>query len=110
MTSNGIPAAPPTGMEIAHSSIMGRHMEVQKTNDKILSSFYWPGIHGDVTRFCQSCGIWQKTVRREKVGKVPLERMPLMDTPLKDSIAVDLIGPFHPPSEQGHRYVNPRTR
>ena len=30
--------------------------------------------------------------------------MPLIDTPFK-RIAVDLIGPIHPPSEQGHRYI-----
>ena len=61
-------------MDIAHSG----HMGVQKTTDKIVSSFYWPGIHGNLTRFCQSCDICQKTVQKGKVGKVPLERMPLM--------------------------------
>ena len=30
--------------------------------------------------------------------------MPLIDTPFK-RVAVDLIGPIHPPSEQGHRYI-----
>ena len=27
-----------------------------------------------------------------------------MDTPFK-RVAVDVIGPIHPPSEQGHRYI-----
>lgn len=30
--------------------------------------------------------------------------MPLIDTPFK-RVAVDLIDPIHPPSEQGHRYI-----
>ena len=39
-------------MDIAHSSIVGGHWAVKKTTDKITSSFYWPGIPGDTTRFC----------------------------------------------------------
>ena len=34
-------------MELAHGSIMGGHMEIKKTADKIQSAFYWPGIQGD---------------------------------------------------------------
>ena len=30
--------------------------------------------------------------------------MPLVDQPFK-RVAVDLIGPIHPPSEKGHRYI-----
>ena len=79
-------------------------MGVQKTMDKITSNFYWPGIHGDVTRFCRSCDICQRTIQKRKVPKVPLELMPLIDTLFK-RVAVDLIGPIHPPNEQGHRYI-----
>ena len=91
-------------MDVAQSSIMGARMGVQKTMDKITSNFYWPGIHGDVTRFCRSCDICQRTIQKGKVPKVPLELMPLIDTPFK-RVAVDLIGPIHQPSEQGHRYI-----
>ena len=31
-------------MEVAHGSIMGGHMGIKKTADKIQSAFYWPGI------------------------------------------------------------------
>ena len=91
-------------MDVAHDSIMGGHMGLQKTLDKITNNFYWPGIHGDVTRFCRSCDICQKNIQKGRVPKVPLESMPLIDTPFK-RVAVDLIGPIHPPSEQGHRYI-----
>ena len=92
-------------MDVAHSSIMGGHLGIQKNPDKITSNFYWPGIHGDVTRFCRSCDICQKTIRDGKVPKVTLEMMPLIDTPFK-RVAVDLVGPIYPPSEQqGHRYI-----
>ena len=31
-------------MELAHGSIMGGHMGIKKTTNKIQSAFYWPGI------------------------------------------------------------------
>ena len=76
----------------------------KKTMDKITSNFYWPGIHGDVTRFCRSCDICQRTIQKGKIPKVPVELMPLIDTSFK-RVAVDLIGPIHSPSEQGHCYI-----
>lgn len=91
-------------MVLAHDSTLGGHLGVKKTTDKILSNFYWPGIKGDVSRFCRSCDICQKTVCKGKVGRVPLQTMPLVDVPFK-RVAVDLIGPVHPPSEDGHRYI-----
>ena len=42
----------PRIMEVAHGSIMGGHLGIKKTTDKIQSAFYWPDIQGDVTRFC----------------------------------------------------------
>ena len=91
-------------MELAHGSIMGRHMGIKKTVDKIQSAFYWPGIQGNVTRYCKSCDVCQKTVNKGSVPKVPLEKMPLIDKPFK-RVAVDLVGPIGPPSEDGHRYI-----
>ena len=79
-------------------------MGIKKTTDKIQSSFYWPGIQGDVTRYCKSCDVCQKTVNKGSVPKVPLEKMPLIDKPFK-RVAIDLVGPIGPPSEDGHRYI-----
>ena len=91
-------------MEVAHESIMGGHMGMKKTADKIQKAFYWPGIQGDVSRHCKSCDICQKTVNKGSVPKVPLQKMPLIDMPFK-RVAIDLIGPIKPPSEEGHRYI-----
>ena len=35
---------------------------------------------------------------------VPLEKMSLIDKPFK-RVAIDLVGPIGPPSEDGHRYI-----
>ena len=59
-------------MELAHRSIMGGHMGIKKTADKIQSAFYTPGIQGDMIRYCKSCNVCQKTVNKGSVSKVPL--------------------------------------
>ena len=94
----------PRTMEVAHGSIMGGHLGIKKRTDKIQSAFYWPGIQGDVAHFCKSCDVRQKTVNKGSVPKVPLQKMPLIDKPFK-RVAIDLVGPISPPSEEGHRYI-----
>lgn len=88
----------------AHDSIMAGHLGTQKTLDRILLSFYWPGVGADVKRFCRSCDICQRVVHKGKVVKVPLERTPVIETPF-DRVSIDLIGPMSPASERGNRYV-----
>ena len=91
-------------MSLAHESIVGGHLAAKKTIDRITTSFHWPGITSDVTRFCRSCEICQKTLPKGKVTKVPLGEMPIMDVPFH-RVAVDLIGPITPVSENGNRYI-----
>lgn len=91
-------------LSLGHDSIMGGHLGSKKTLDKILTQFYWPGIHGDVARYCQSCDVCQRTTPRGNITKVPLGSMPLIDTPFK-RVAVDLIGPIRPISGRGYQYI-----
>ena len=89
---------------LVHDSPLAGHLGVKKMTDKLLMNFYWPGVTSDVQRFCRSGDICQRTVAKGKVGKVSLGEMPLIDTPFK-RIAVDLVGPIHPMSERGNRYI-----
>ena len=91
-------------IKLAHSSLLGGHMGVMKTLNRITNKFYWPGIQGDVTRFCKSCDICQKTLPKGKVNRVPLDEMPKIDVPFK-RVAVDLVGPIYPASSSGKRYI-----
>ena len=90
-------------MQVAHDSILGGHLGTQKTIDWVLSSFSWPGVHADVTRYCQSCDICQHTVPKGKTGKAPLGTMPIISTPFT-RVSIDLIGPFSV-SGRGRRWV-----
>ena len=91
-------------MDVAHGTIMVGHMGIQKTVDKIQSASYWHGIQGDVTRFCKSSDVSRKTVQKGSVPKVLLQKMPLIEKPFQ-RVAIDLVGPISPPSEDGHRDI-----
>jgi len=58
----------------------------------------------DVTRFCHSCDVCQKTVSKGRIKKVPLGKMSIIDTPFK-RVAIDLVGEISPPSSRGHQYI-----
>ena len=49
-------------LEVAHDSILGGHLATKKTYDRVTSNFFWPGVSNDVSRYCQSCDICQRTI------------------------------------------------
>ena len=91
-------------MEVAHNSLFGGHLGVKKTEGRIQTNFFWPGLHDDVTSFCRSYDFCPKIVPRRSVPRAPLGDMPLIDQPFK-KVAVDLVGLFAPASNKGHRYI-----
>ena len=91
-------------MSVNHESAFSGHLGAKKTEVRILPNFFWPGLRQDVIRFCRSCDVCQRTIKRGSVKKVPLGSMPLIDTPFK-RVAVDIVGPIAPPSEAGHWYI-----
>ena len=64
-------------IEVAHGTTMSGHLGAKKTSDRVLVNFYWPGI---------------------------LDEMPLIDTSFR-RIAVDIVGPIHPITDSGNRYI-----
>ncbi|GFO04408.1 gypsy retrotransposon integrase-like protein 1 [Plakobranchus ocellatus] len=91
-------------MSVAHDSITGAHLAIKRTKHKVLGNFYWSGVDDDVTRYCRSCDVCQRTVKKGTMPRMPLEKVPLIDTPFK-RVATDLVGPINPPSEAGHRFI-----
>ena len=83
-------------MEPANGSIMGGHMGKRRPLIRFRAH--------SIGRVFKSCDVCQKTVNKGSIPKVPLEKMPLIDKPFK-RIAIDLVGPIGPPSEDGHRYI-----
>lgn len=89
---------------VAHDSLMAGHGAVRRTLARVRSHFYWPRLSSDVREYCMSCDICQKTVAKGRVPPVPLEFMPVVDEPFK-RIAIDLVGPLSPPSDEKHQYI-----
>ena len=77
---------------------------MKKTLNRVLAECFWPGICGDVARFCKSCDICQRTNQKGRVSKVPFGKLPLIDTPIK-RVAVDIVGPIEPRSEKRKGYI-----
>ncbi|CAC5390149.1 Retrovirus-related Pol polyprotein from transposon gypsy,Retrovirus-related Pol polyprotein from transposon 297,Retrovirus-related Pol polyprotein from transposon 17.6 [Mytilus coruscus] len=88
-----------TVTRLAHESTMSGHLGTQRSLVRVLSAFYWPGVSADGKRFCQSCDICQRTVPKGKIGKVPLQSMPLIDEPFK-RVAIDLFGTLFPRTDR----------
>ena len=91
-------------LQLAHESILGGHLGMKKTSDKIRLQFFWPGLQQDVKLHCLSCDLCHKTFLKCKVTRVPLEKMPLIETPF-ERVAVDLVGPIQPVSDSKNRYI-----
>lgn len=93
-----------TVLKLAHDGIMAGHLGSEKTKDRIKEEFFWPGLTADVKRFVASCDICQRTVPKGRVPCVPLGKAPVIETPFS-KVAIDIVGPIHPPSKQGNRYI-----
>ena len=77
-------------------------MGINKTVNRILACFYWPGLVSDVKKWCRTCDVCQRTIPKGRVNKVPLGKMPLMSSPFQ-TVAIDLVGPITSISFQGNR-------
>ena len=91
-------------LRLAHDTPMAGHLGVSKTKARIWNDFTWPGICGDVRRYCASCDACQRSTPKGSTRRVPLGKMPVISTAF-ERVAVDLIGPIMPASARGHRYI-----
>ncbi|XP_069108942.1 uncharacterized protein [Argopecten irradians] len=91
-------------LRLAHDSRMAEHLAAKRTSERILTEFYWPGVDSDVTRYCRSCDVCQKTISKGRVTKVPLGTMPLIDVPFQ-RVAVDIVGPLKLVTDRGNRFI-----
>jgi len=75
-----------------------------KTTDRIMSNFWWPGITDDVTRYCRSRDVCQRTIPKGHVTKSPLQKMPIIGVPFQ-RVGIDLVGTITPASSSGKRFI-----
>ena len=94
----------PLILSVAHESPLAGHFSHRKTEARIRSNFFWPSIGTDVRTFCRSCDRCQRVAPRGRVKNVPMCNVPIISEPFS-KVSIDLVGPFSPPSEDGHRYI-----
>ena len=68
-------------LEVVHDSILGGHLATNKTYDRVTSNLFWPGAYGDVTRYCQSCDVCQRTAPKSRCSKTPLVNISIIGEP-----------------------------
>ena len=91
-------------MKVAHEAILSAHQGIRKTQDKVCSMFYWPGVMSDVMRFVKSCSICQSALGKQGVSKAPLGHLPIIEEPFA-MICVDIVGPIQPRTTEGNKYI-----
>ena len=77
---------------MAHTHLLGAHLGMDKTRERILNRFYWPRVNKDVEDYCRACPECQRTAPRPSVQN-PLIPMPLMEVPF-DRLGLDIVGPL----------------
>ena len=88
--------------QAAHYNPMAGYLGYDKTLNRIMARFYWPGIRAEVRRWCASCPEYQ-LVNPPAFPRAPLRPLPLVKAPF-DRIGMDIIGQFER-SAHGYRFV-----
>ena len=79
-----------------------RHNGSRRTYSCLKRHYYWPGIRKQVFRHCKRCKecVLQNQGQPEKeFGHFNAPDLPM------EFICMDLVGPIHPPSSRGNKYV-----
>ena len=74
-------------MNLAHESRkMVNHRGRKETISKVLDEFYWPGVCREVTQFCRSCAICQRTTHNIKVAMTQCCSVPQRNISSKEAV------------------------
>ena len=78
------------------------HNGSRRTYKCLKRQYYWPGIRKHIFRHCKKCKecVLQNQGQPEKC----FSHFDLPDLPM-EFICMDLVGPIHPPSSRGNKYV-----
>ena len=74
-------------MNLAHESRkVVNHRGRKETISKVLDEFYWPGVCREVTQFCRSCAICQRTTHNIKVAMTQCCSIPQRNISSKEAV------------------------
>ena len=91
-------------LSLAHEAPLAGHLGINKTQEKVLRYFFWPGLRHDVVEFCKSCHVCQVVGKpNQKIPPAPLRPIPAFEEPFS-RVIVDCVGPL-PRTKSGNQYL-----
>ena len=91
-----------TVLKLAHDIPAAGHLGINRTKDRVVQRYYWPGVFRDVTNHCRTCEVCQRAQGKRYGARTEMIPPPLIGKPLQ-RIAMD-IGPL-PRSNNGNKYI-----
>ena len=89
-------------VEAAHAQLDAGHGGKERTINRVLLMYWWPGLTSDVAKFVSSCEICN-TSKSRMPNPVPLQSMPICNEK-NFRIHIDLFGPLKT-SQAGRKYI-----
>jgi len=91
---------------ISHDMVSAGHLGINKTKDRLMNYFYWPGITQDVANYVKRCKTCQLTAPVKTSKRAPWQvSMPILDAPPMSNITIDIMGPTMNKTVRGNRYL-----
>ena len=86
-----------------HADIMTGHESSRKTKERIMTSYWWPGMDGQIEDHIKSCDKCQKTSRDKRESSTFITPLPQCHEP-NQRVHMDLFGPLKTTSS-GKKYI-----
>lgn len=91
-------------LNLAHDHPWSGHLGINKTYNRVLQHFFWPGLKSDVIKYCKTCHICQVGGKpNQVVPPAPLCPIPAVGEPF-ERVLVDCVGPL-PRARSGCQYL-----
>ena len=89
-------------LRYAHDNPLAGHRGENGTINTVRRRFYWPSYRQDVKLYVRACDRCQRSKPRDP-GRAPLTQT--VSAEPMECCAMDLLGPFDPPTDSGNRYI-----
>jgi transposase InsO family protein len=90
-------------LTLAHDNRLSGHMGDAKTLERIRHRLYWLGMRVDIMHWLRSCEICACRKPKPSRPHHSLERQAVSEP--NERVAMDIMGPFEPPTESGNAYI-----
>ena len=92
-----------TVLKLSHDIPAASHLGIDKTKDRVLQRYYWPGVFRDVTYHYRTCEVCQRAQGKRYGARAEMIPLSLIEK-LFQRIAMDIVGPL-PRSNNGNKYI-----